>query len=511
MAFLDFLRRLFGQPATPDARKPPAAPDPVKDPQQPAPPAATASPAQPTQSARPQTLPRPQTAAVIPPKASQVVRPVDGAPAPPAPGTRGNVRTPLQQQTRAAAPVQPAVPSPPPALAITPPPAPAVIAPVKAMHHRLQLIDARLVVKESGGQHVTSARRRSKRAIPRDETARLFSTTLRTRNRAARLLATDEEQLARYGLPVWRTEADVAQALDVSLKTLRHFSMHSAQERTPHYVTFAIPKRSGGERLIMAPKRRLKALQRRLNSLLCARLPASEHAHGFRSGHSVRTNAQPHVGKRVLLQLDLHEFFPSIHFGRVRGLLLALGYGYPVASVLAALTTEAPRQPVAVGETIYFAPVGPRACPQGAPTSPHLSNALLLKMDRRLAGLARRMGFSYTRYADDLTFSGDDIAQAHALRILVTRIVEDEGFRINPDKTRLVRDGSRQSVTGVVVNDVLGLSRQTRRRLRAAIHRCAQAQAAGTPADPAQLARLEGELAYLAMLNPQQAQRLAGN
>jgi hypothetical protein len=224
----------------------------------------------------------------------------------------------------------------------------------------------------------------------------------------------------------------------------------------------------------------------------------------------VRTNAQPHVGKRVLLQLDIREFFPSIHFGRVRGLLLALGYGFPVASVLAALMTEAPRQAVAVGDTIYFAPVGARACPQGAPTSPHLSNALLLKMDRRLAGLARRMGFAYTRYADDLTFSGDDIAQAHALRILAARIVEEEGFRINHEKTRIVRDGSRQSVTGVVVNDVLGLSRQTRRRLRAAIHRCAQAQAAGT-ADPATLARLEGELAYLSMLNPQQAQRLGGN
>jgi RNA-directed DNA polymerase len=513
MALLDFLRRLFGQPASSDARKPPAAAsDPVKaepPPARPAAAAAPASPARPTPGTRPQTLPRPQTATVVPPKASQVVRPVDGVPPPPAPGTRGNVRTPLQQQTRAAPPVQPDVLSPAPP--VTPPPPPVVIAPVKALHRRLQLVDARLVAKTSGGQHVTSARRRSKRAIAPDESARLFSTTLRTRNRAARLLAIDEAQLARYGLPVWRTEADVAQALDVPLKTLRHFSMHSAQERTPHYVTFAIPKRSGGERLIMAPKRRLKALQRRLNTLLCAKLPASEHAHGFRSGHSVRTNAQPHVGKRVLLQLDLHEFFPSIHFGRVRGLLLALGYGYPVASVLAALMTEAPRQPVAVDETVYFAPVGPRVCPQGAPTSPHLSNALLLKMDRRLAGLARRMRFSYTRYADDLTFSGDDIANAHALRILAGRIVEDEGFRVNPEKTRILREGARQSVTGVVVNDVLGLSRQARRRLRAAIHRCAQAQAAGTPLDPARLARLEGELAYLAMLNPQQAQRLAGN
>ena len=136
---------------------------------------------------------------------------------------------------------------------------------------------------------------------------------------------------------------------------------------------------------------------------------------------------------------------------------IALGYGYPVAAILSTLMTEAPRQPVMVGDICYFPPIGPRACPQGAPTSPGLSNALLVKMDHRLAGLARRFGFSYTRYADDLTFSGDDIDAAHALRLLATRIVGEEGFAINVPKTRLVRGGSCQTVTGVVVNDVLGL------------------------------------------------------
>jgi retron-type reverse transcriptase len=384
---------------------------------------------------------------------------------------------------------------------------PAAAMPIKPLHRRVRTIDARL--QPQSAQQDAVARRPSKQRVPADYAARLFSPTLRTRDRQARVLSADEAQLERYGLPLWRTESDVAQALEVSLRTLRHFSMHAAQEQTPHYVTFAIPKRRGGERLIMAPKRRLKALQRRLNTLLCEKLPVSDYAHGFRKGRSVRSNAEPHVGKRVVLQLDIHEFFPSIHFGRVRGLLLALGYGFPVASVLAALMTEPPRQPVAVGDTLYFPPVGSRACPQGAPTSPQLSNALLMKMDHRLAGLARRMGFAYTRYADDLTFSGDDIAAAHALRILAARIVEDEGFHINSEKTRIARSGSRQLVTGVVVNDVLGLSRQTRRRLRAAIHRLAQRRAAGTP-DPTEMARLEGELAYLSMLNQEQARRLVG-
>ncbi|HTT37928.1 MAG TPA: reverse transcriptase family protein [Burkholderiales bacterium] len=370
--------------------------------------------------------------------------------------------------------------------------------------------DERLAPKPPVGEHAVTARRPSKRSFSREEAARLFSGTLRSRQRGLRDLSTDEQQLARYGLPVWRTEAELAAALQVELKALRHFSIHSTRDRVTHYVTFAIPKRTGGERLIMAPKARLKSLQRRLNALLVNKLPVSEYAHGFRTARSVRTNAQPHVGKSAVLRLDIKDFFPSIHFGRVRGLLLALGYGYPVATVLAALMTEAPRQPVQLGDTRVFAPCGPRACPQGAPTSPGLSNALLVKMDRRLAGLARRHGFAYTRYADDLTFSGGDIAAAHALRLLAARVVKEEGFEINAGKTRLARRGSRQSVTGVIVNDVLGLSRQARRRIRAAIHRSGQTEAAASP-DAVASARLQGRLAYLSMLNPDQARRLTAS
>jgi len=387
-------------------------------------------------------------------------------------------------------------------------PAPAAPAPLKPGQRRLALHDERLIPKQARQHHTATARRPPKERLTRDEARRLFSPTLRSAARSLRTLATDQAQLARYGLPVWDNETALAGALDLELKALRHFSMHSAKDRATHYVTFGIAKRSGGERLIMAPKARLKRLQRRLDALLVSKLPASEFAHGFRRKRSVRSNAEPHVGRGVILQLDLKDFFGSIHFGRVRGLLISLGYGYPVATALAALMTEAPRQPVLVGGIRYFPPAGPRACPQGAPTSPGLSNAVVVKMDRRLAGLARRYGFAYTRYADDLTFSGDDIDAAHALRLLAQRVVEDEGFEVNHDKTRIKRSGTRQTVTGVVVNDVLGLSRQERRRLRAAIHRYAAAHAAGS-ADAAQLARLDGKVAYLSMLNAAQARRLA--
>ena len=123
-------------------------------------------------------------------------------------------------------------------------------------------------------------------------------------------------------------------ALSLTIGHLRHLSQHRQRETVPHYVTFAIPKRSGGERLIHAPKRRLKEVLRKLDRLLVRKLPKSEHAHGFVRGRSIASNAAPHVGKAVVLRFDIKNCFPTIHYGRVRGLLIALGYSYPVAASL---------------------------------------------------------------------------------------------------------------------------------------------------------------------------------
>jgi retron-type reverse transcriptase len=336
------------------------------------------------------------------------------------------------------------------------------------------------------------------------EAERLFGGTMRTRNRNLRDLLTDEAQLNRYGLPVWKTEEDLAKAIGISLKELWFFAIHRERERQPHYVTFAIPKRSGGKRLIMAPKRRLKAIQRKLLELLVGKLPLSENAHAFRRGRSIRTGAEPHVGKRFVLKLDLKDFFPSVSFARVRGLLIAYGYSYPVATTLAVVMTEAERQPVEVDGEVFHVPVGQRHCVQGAPTSPGICNALLLRLDHRLAGLAKKRGLVYTRYADDLTFSGEvDRTAAHKFRCIVNRIVLEEGFIIHPDKTRLTGQGNRQTVTGVVVNQTLGLSRQERRRLRAMAHQLSRQTA--DEASGVLHAKFQGKIAYLSMLNPQQA------
>ncbi|MCP3139979.1 reverse transcriptase family protein [Pyxidicoccus xibeiensis] len=375
----------------------------------------------------------------------------------------------------------------------------AMSGPLKPGHRRQIIRDARLLPK--GPRRYTPNRMRLMSA---SEARRRFSATLRTRNREQGDLLPDEAQLARYGLPVWRTEEELATALRVSVGQLRHYSIHRSRERVSHYVTFAVRKRSGGLRHIHAPKRRLKALQRRLLDLLVSKLPVSAHAHGFVTGRSIKTGAAPHVGRRVVLKLDLKDFFPSVTFARVRGLLIALGYGYPVAATLAVLMTEAERQPVEVEGTVFHVPVGPRVCVQGAPTSPGLCNAVLLRLDRRLAGLARRYGYTYTRYADDLTFSGDDVAALPRVRALAARYVRDEGFEVNGEKTRVQRKGGAQRVTGVTVNTELGLSRQERRRLRAMIH-----QEGRDGEDAKEEARIDGLLAYVKMLNPEQAARLA--
>lgn len=376
---------------------------------------------------------------------------------------------------------------------------------LKPNHRRLILRDNRLLPKPPPDpkQRRWPPPPRTK-YLTEHEADRLFGPSLRTRNRDVMDLATDEAQLERYGLPLWKTEDEVAAALSLTPGKLRYFSQHRFRETASHYVTFAIPKRSGGERLIHAPKRQLKAVLRRLDHLLVSKLPVSEHAHGFAQGRSIATNAMPHVGKAVVLHFDIKDCFPTIHYGRVRGLLIALGYSYPVAAALAVLMTESPRQPVVAEGKTYQVPIGPRVCVQGAPTSPGLCNAILLRLDHRLAGLARKHGFAYTRYADDLTFSGNDTKKIAKLLKLVPQIISEEGFATNTKKTRVMRAGRRQAVTGVVVNKEMGLSRQERRKLRAALHR----QNTSPDADSHERMRLEGKLAYLYMLNRDQASAL---
>lgn len=281
--------------------------------------------------------------------------------------------------------------------------------------------------------------------------------------------AKDATRLA-LGLPELADPRALASAMGVKVGTLRWLAFHRKVSRTSHYQRFVIPKKTGGERLISAPMPQLKAAQHWVLNTLLQPVPIHHAAHGFVPGRSIMTNARPHVGKAIVVNLDLKDFFPSVGWLRVRGLFQSLGYSPQIATILAMICTEAETKEIEIDGRRWFVHASKRHLPQGSPASPALTNLLCRRLDKRLSGLVAKAGFTYTRYADDLTFSTND-KDADVGRLIgaVRRIVTAEGFTVHPDKTRVMRRGRRMEVTGLVVNDRLGVPRDTLRKFRAAI------------------------------------------
>jgi len=320
------------------------------------------------------------------------------------------------------------------------------------------------------------------------------------------------EVLQQRGLPVLSTPADVARALGVPVPELRWLCYHAEATPKPHYVYFEIPKRSGGKRLLAAPQPKLAKAQEWVLHNVLEKLATEAPAHGFVKGRSTVTCAAPHVGRDVVVNLDLSDFFPTIGFGRVRGVFRRLGYSPAVATIFALLCTESPRTPVLFEGKRNYVAVGPRALPQGACTSPAISNQIAKKLDRRLAGMSKRHGFAYTRYADDLTFSAA-AGKREAVAMLLARVrhvVTEEGFAINPKKGRIQRSGRRQMVTGIVVNQKPSVPREEVRLLRSILHhaRTTGLEAQNREALPHWEAHLRGRIAYVHMVDPARAAKL---
>jgi len=229
----------------------------------------------------------------------------------------------------------------------------------------------------------------------------------------------------------------------------------------PRYREFSIPKRAGGQRRILAPEPELKALQRRIHRRLLARLPVHPAATGFRRGESIVTHARRHQGQAAVIRLDLRDFFPSTSAKRVEQYFRAIGWNRQAAALLIKLCTV------------------DGGLPQGAPTSPVLSNLLNYRLDACIAAYAKRVNVIYSRYADDITlsYSDDDAAAAEngrALAYFVWRVAAEEGYRLHRKKSSVRRRHQRQLVTGLVVNARVNLPRETRRWLRAVQHRASQ-------------------------------------
>jgi hypothetical protein len=250
---------------------------------------------------------------------------------------------------------------------------------------------------------------------------------------------------------------------------------------------------------------KLKAAQHWILRNIVERLLVHGAAHGFLPGRSTLSNAAVHANPRIVAKLDIKDFFPTITLPRVKGVFRKAGYREQVATLLALLCTESPREVVTHEGQTYYVALGPRCLPQGAPTSPALTNTLCLRLDQRLSGMARRLGWRYTRYADDLTFSLPD-GHAGPPRIgtllgTVRRIVGDEGFTIHAKKTTVSRQGGSQRITGLVVNGpgAPRVPRRLKRRLRAAIHNQAQGRSSEQSDSPATLV---GWAAYICMTDP---------
>jgi retron-type reverse transcriptase len=322
----------------------------------------------------------------------------------------------------------------------------------------------------------------------------------------------DAARLAAAGLPVLHTPADLASALGLTIPRLRWLCFHTEAAARIHYIQFDVPKKSGGTRTLSAPHRTLAAAQEWVLANILAKLPTEEPAHGFVPGRSTLTNARPHAGRDLVVNLDLEGFFPSIGFARVRHVFRRLGYSGAVATLLALLCTECPRKRVLYAGRPYFVATGPRGLPQGACTSPALANQVARKLDRRLAGLARKLDLTYTRYADDLTFSSGPGFRDRVGYLIarVRHIAADEGFGVCAKKTRVLRPESRQTVTGLVVNVAPAVPRRIVRRLRAILHRAKTEglSAQNRAGHPSFRGWVEGMIAYIGMARPDVGRKL---
>lgn len=218
------------------------------------------------------------------------------------------------------------------------------------------------------------------------------------------------------------------------------------------YKIVEIPKKSGGHRIISIPTRNLKYIQKWVLDNVLENMKVSEHTKGFVKKRSIVDNASQHVNNECVITLDIKDFFPSITYNRVFKIFKYYGYTNELAYTFAKICTYK------------------GTLPQGAPSSPYLSNIICLKLDKRLSRLSEKINVNYTRYADDITISGS--SEIKNCLPLIIEIIKDEGFKINENKLRIQNSTERQIVTGLIVNDKLSVPQKKKRYLRQQIHYC---------------------------------------
>ncbi|TAG78506.1 MAG: RNA-directed DNA polymerase [Burkholderiales bacterium] len=308
---------------------------------------------------------------------------------------------------------------------------------------------------------------------------------------------------ARLISPSFATVVDLARWLDVSPE---EFDAAMANRR---YRLRVHAKPSGGTRLIEIPPESLRVLQRRVLHRLLDRISPHAAAHAYVRTRSAHTHAAQHVGREMVVRLDLRDFFPSIKGARVFLLFRSLGFAANIANVLTALCVASQsraslRRALGAAHVAFFERFSANHLPQGAPTSPALANLCAHSLDVRLNALAESFNATYTRYADDLVFSGDEgiASEPREFVCLARAIVSDEGFQLNTEKTRIMRKSARQAFAGLVVNEKINLPRCDYDQLKAAVHR------ATLRSTSEEVSKLLGRIAWLRQNSPHRADKL---
>jgi len=274
-----------------------------------------------------------------------------------------------------------------------------------------------------------------------------------------------------------------------------------------HYHYRVLSKGGGNVRVIEAPKPRLKAIQKLILTEIVEKIPTHPAVHGFRKGRSVLTFVTPHVAQRVVLRMDLADFFPGIPGVRIQTLFRAAGYPEPVADLLGGICTNAVPRSFAP-PSIYRRP----HLPQGAPTSPALANLCAYRLDCRLTGLAQSAEAQYTRYADDMAFSGGAKFERSVENFLLhaAAIAMEEGFAVNHRKTRVMRQGVRQHLAGLVTNTRINVMRPDYDRLKATLTNCVRhgPESQNREGHAKFREHLQGRVAFVESINPAKGERL---
>ncbi len=333
-------------------------------------------------------------------------------------------------------------------------------------------------------------------------------------------------RLSGLAIPKLPTESALAEWFGIDSQRLRWLADVAGRNRKHRagplrtYRHRWIPRRNGPPRLLEIPRRALKLMQRKLLAEILNPIPVHPAAHGFCAGRSIVTNASVHCGKSTVLRFDLADFFPSISSARVFQIFRTIGYPARVARLLTGLCTT--QLPADVWEARPGARAGAdfaawqrlftRHLPQGAPASPALANLAAGRLDRRLAGLATRISAAYSRYSDDLTFSGGaNLARASKrLATVVSVIAHEEGFTLNHRKSRIMRAGVRQHVTGVVVNIRPNIARSEFDRLKAILTNCVRQGPASQNREERRdfRAYLTGKIAHVSSVHPGRGAKL---